>query len=94
MNGKTKYKENGREYGCPCGKYYLSYCALYTHIKTKHDGVVLHKHIVGTRDTDKATAQQKQGQAKAYLYGQREGQFNCLQTGSLSSIAGYFWISK
>lgn len=26
-------------YVCGCGKVYLSYPALYTHIKTKHDGV-------------------------------------------------------
>src|SRR5690349_6474294 len=26
-------------YVCGCGKAYLSYPALYTHIKTKHDGV-------------------------------------------------------
>lgn len=33
--------ENGvREFGCPCGKTYLSYPALYTHVKTKHDGKV------------------------------------------------------
>lgn len=28
-----------RNYTCGCGKAYLSYPALYTHIKTKHDGV-------------------------------------------------------
>ncbi len=25
-----------REFGCPCGKSYLSYAALFTHIKQKH----------------------------------------------------------
>ncbi len=29
-----------RDYKCPCGKTYLSYAALFTHIKQKHDGVV------------------------------------------------------
>ena len=28
----------GRDYKCGCGKEYYSYPALYTHIKTKHDG--------------------------------------------------------
>ena len=28
-----------RNYTCGCGKSYLSYPALYTHIKTKHDGI-------------------------------------------------------
>lgn len=28
----------GRDYVCGCGKTYLSYPALYTHIKTKHNG--------------------------------------------------------
>jgi len=33
-------KENPRAYGCPCGKAYLSYPALFTHVKQKHDGKV------------------------------------------------------
>lgn len=28
-----------RNYFCGCGKAYLSYPALYTHVKNKHDGV-------------------------------------------------------
>lgn len=31
-----------RPYGCPCGKDYLSYPALYTHVRTKHEGKVRH----------------------------------------------------
>lgn len=37
---RTRKDEEGRDYFCPCGKSYLSYPALYTHIKTKHDGKV------------------------------------------------------
>ena len=33
--------ETQRDYGCPCGKTYLSYPALFTHIKYKHDGKVI-----------------------------------------------------
>lgn len=29
-----------RDYICACGKNYLSYPALFTHIKQKHDGKV------------------------------------------------------
>lgn len=29
-----------RPYICPCGKSYLSYPALFTHVKQKHDGKV------------------------------------------------------
>ena len=29
---------NNRDFTCGCGKAYLSYPALYTHIKQKHDG--------------------------------------------------------
>ena len=29
-----------RDFKCPCGKTYLSYAALFTHIKQKHDGKV------------------------------------------------------
>ena len=39
INGK------GRDYICACGKNYLSYAALFTHIKQKHDGKVLESSI-------------------------------------------------
>lgn len=35
---RSRKDEEGRDYLCGCGKRYLSYPALYTHIKTKHDG--------------------------------------------------------
>lgn len=35
---RNKNDFEGRTYKCGCGKMYLSYPALYTHIKTKHDG--------------------------------------------------------
>ena len=34
-----------RNYRCPCNKSYLSYPALFTHIKQKHNGKVLYLHI-------------------------------------------------
>lgn len=35
---RSKRDLEGREFICSCGKKYLSYPALYTHNKTKHDG--------------------------------------------------------
>lgn len=35
---RSKNEKVGRDYICGCGKDYLSYPALYTHIKTKHGG--------------------------------------------------------
>ena len=37
---RTRKDGEGRDFVCPCGKSYLSYPALYTHIKTKHGGRV------------------------------------------------------
>ena len=37
-NNKVEPLQRG--YGCPCGKTYLSYPALFTHIKQKHEGKV------------------------------------------------------
>ena len=37
---RSKNESYGRDYVCGCGKNYLSYPALYTHIKTKHDGKI------------------------------------------------------
>ena len=36
---RTKNDSDSRNFTCGCGKSYLSYAALYTHIKTKHDGL-------------------------------------------------------
>ena len=36
---RSKKDKTGRNYVCGCGKNYLSYPALYTHIKNKHEGV-------------------------------------------------------
>lgn len=35
---RTRNDDDGRNFSCSCGKSYLSYPALYTHIKTKHNG--------------------------------------------------------
>ncbi|KAL4473814.1 hypothetical protein ABPG74_022678 [Tetrahymena malaccensis] len=35
---RTRKDQNDRNYNCGCGKSYLSYPALYTHLKQKHDG--------------------------------------------------------
>ena len=44
---RSRKDEEGRDFQCGCGKRYLSYPALYTHIKTKHDG----KQPEGTQKT-------------------------------------------
>ena len=36
---RSKNDNEGRTYQCGCGKSNLSYPALYTHIKQKHEGV-------------------------------------------------------
>jgi len=36
---RTRNDPDSRNFTCGCGKSYLSYAALYTHIKTKHDGI-------------------------------------------------------
>ena len=46
--------EDKRSFICPCGKSYLSYPALFTHIKQKHNGNVKDDKIVGSRQSDKA----------------------------------------
>lgn len=38
-----------RDFICSCGKNYLSYAALFTHIKQKHDGKVNLNFIQGAR---------------------------------------------
>lgn len=37
---RSKNDSKGRDYTCGCGKTYLSYPALYTHIRTKHNGKI------------------------------------------------------
>ena len=48
-----------RDYICPCGKSYLSYPALFTHIKQKHDGKVMLHLSAGTRRNQETKAYRK-----------------------------------
>lgn len=36
---RSKSSSGEKNYKCGCGKGYLSYPALYTHVKNKHDGI-------------------------------------------------------
>ena len=48
---RSRKDEQGRDYVCGCGKRYLSYPALYTHKKTKHEW----QQTEGTQKTEVAT---------------------------------------
>jgi hypothetical protein len=57
---RSRKDEEGRDFQCGCGKRYLSYPALYTHIKTKHDG----RQPEGTLKTGLATPHSKRTRGK------------------------------
>ena len=50
------FEERERSFGCPCGKTYMSYPALYTHVKNKHDGKVFSILIQAPGQLRKPTA--------------------------------------
>jgi hypothetical protein len=51
-----------RDFICPCAKSYLSYAALFTHIKQKHAGKVLpFVTIIGARKNHKAQTIEQEG---------------------------------
>jgi hypothetical protein len=50
-----------RDFICACGKNYLSYAALFTHIKQKHDGKVMFKLILGAWTYCEAKVRKKEG---------------------------------
>ena len=47
---RPRSDEEGRNFSCSCGKSYLSYPALYTHIKTKHNGKPEYSRIIGSKE--------------------------------------------
>lgn len=51
-----------RNYVCGCGKNYLSYAALYTHAKTKHNGVFPE----GTKNGEKFYSKSSQAMRETY----------------------------
>lgn len=57
MSNSTALLAKPRNYRCPCNKSYLSYPALFTHIKQKHNGKVLYLDIY--RHLEKSTNQRK-----------------------------------
>lgn len=48
-----------RDWKCPCGKTYLSYAALFTHIKQKHGGKVYLSFIKAPGEIIKPTKVKK-----------------------------------
>lgn len=52
-----------RSFVCSCGKDYLSYAALFTHIKQKHDGKVVMLIKLGTRAHRKTEVWTQEGKA-------------------------------
>lgn len=59
---RSKTDQKNRNYTCGCGKSYLSYPALYTHIKTKHSGVYPEGTISNLISSSK-----KRGRPKKFL---------------------------
>ena len=49
---RTKVQTAERSYGCPCGKWYLSYPALFTHVKQKHNSKVPSHLLLGARGSN------------------------------------------
>jgi hypothetical protein len=67
---RGRNEPNNRDYICPCGKSYLSYPALFTHIKIKHNGRV---NIYSYRHLDKSlnhvhNTPVDEGDQKQYLF--------------------------
>ena len=44
--------EGERNFHCGCGKSYLSYPALYTHVKNKHNGLFPEGTVTNKRDNN------------------------------------------
>ena len=60
---RSKEEADERNYICGCGKSYLSYAALYTHAKTKHEGIFLE----GRHQMDGCTLQADATTRKLYF---------------------------
>lgn len=60
---RSKNDTKNRDYKCGCGKNYLSYPALYTHIKQKHGGV----YPPGTQLTQQKSSRGRGRPRKIYI---------------------------
>ena len=66
---RSRKDEEGRDFMCGCGKRYLSYPALYTHIKTKHNGLQPEGTLkTGTSITNKRTKSKLQEETLRQIY--------------------------
>lgn len=61
-------QSKNRNFICSCQKAYLSYAALFTHIKQKHGGKVIHSSLFkgSRRDCKAALPQQKRSTKKEW----------------------------
>ncbi len=53
-----------RDFICACGKNYLSYAALFTHIKQKHDGKVCFKLFQAPGPIVRPRSERKRGRPR------------------------------
>lgn len=67
FNVQTLAVTNDDLYRCPCGKSYLSYCALYTHIRIKHAGKVLALLNAGTWGHNSAQERESDQESENYI---------------------------
>lgn len=51
---RSKNDKTNRDYICGCTKTYLSYPALYTHIKNKHNGIAPQGTMLGKPDVEES----------------------------------------
>ena len=64
-------KTKARDFRCPCGKAYLSYAALFTHIKLKHGGSVQTPLKIGPWSHHKAKKFQDKTRKAPNTYSQK-----------------------
>ena len=79
LRRRSKKDKIGRNHVCGCGKKYLSYPALYTHIKTKHNGLAPE----GTKAL--TNSKTKRGRPKKHDF-REENSYSMVESSNMANI--------
>lgn len=87
---RSKHDRVDRPYQCGCGKEYLSYPALYTHVKNKHQGTQPVGTVVPDNRKNKGRGRPRKNSEGGQEGSEREGVETPVETYESLQSLGYF----
>lgn len=87
---RSKHDYVNRTFQCGCGKSYLSYPALYTHVKNKHDGQQPEGTLIPEKRKSRGRGRPRKNSASGEEVSERDGEEGSSEVCDSLQLLGYF----